>query len=184
MGSEGRKSRKDTLRGLDDRQRRLNEMYELGRLSASDYKSKCAEIDEQKANVGAKRPEPVLVRQGTKLATLVDDWDEMTPEERRRVIDLVFAEIHASSEGIHRLLSREDWKPYMAAVLRAPVVLDRWGTERKTGLKPRDVETTRLTWDERGWLRLASKQIVSVADAYCGGRSCARGCGCSGSSAC
>jgi hypothetical protein len=39
------------------------------------------------------------------LATLVDDWDEMTPEERRRVIDVVFAEIHASSEGISAFLA-------------------------------------------------------------------------------
>ena len=31
------------------------------------------------------------------LATLVEDWDEMTAEERRRVIDVLFAEIHASS---------------------------------------------------------------------------------------
>jgi len=45
------------------------------------------------------------------LATLVEHWDEMTSEERRRVIGVVFAEIHASSEGIARLLPREDWKP-------------------------------------------------------------------------
>jgi hypothetical protein len=52
-------------------------------------------------------------------------------------------------------LSFEDWKLYMAAVLRKPVALDRWGTERKTGLYVRDVETVRLVRDERGWLRLA-----------------------------
>ena len=131
-------------------------MYELGRLSASDYKVKCAELDEQKANIGAKRPEPVLVRQRTMLATLVDDWDDMTAEERRRVIDVVFAEVHASSAGIAKLLPREDWKPYMAAVLRTPVTVQRWGTERKTGHYVPNVETVRLVRDDRGWLRLAS----------------------------
>ena len=136
IGNDGRKSRKETVRSIEDRQRRLNEMYEVGRLSAGDYKAKCAELDEQKANVSAKRPEPVLVRQRTMLATLVDDWDEMTAEERRRVIDVVFAEIHARSDGIVKLLPRENWKPYMAAVLRTPVALARWGTERKTGLEP------------------------------------------------
>ena len=90
------------------------------------------------------------------LATLVADWDEMTAEERRRVIDVVFAEIHASSEGIAKILPREDWKPYMAAVLRTPVALARWGTERKTGVKRAEVITARLVQDERGWLRLAS----------------------------
>jgi hypothetical protein len=59
------------------------------------------------------------------FATLVDDWDEMTAEERRRVVDVVFAEIHASSEGIAKLLPREDWNPPSAAVLRTPVALDR-----------------------------------------------------------
>ena len=63
------------------------------------------------------------MRQRTMLATLVEDWDEMTAEERRRVIDVVFAEIHASSEGIAKILPREDWKPYMAAVLPTPVAL-------------------------------------------------------------
>jgi len=86
------------------------------------------------------------------LATLVEDWDDMTQEERRRMIGVVFAEIHASNEGIARLLPREDWKPYMQAVLRDPATLARWGTERKTGLKVRDVETVRLVRDERGWL--------------------------------
>lgn len=69
------------------------------------------------------------------LATLVEDWDDITQEERRRMIGVVFAEIHASNEGIARLLPREDWKPYMQAVLRDPATLARWGTERKTGLE-------------------------------------------------
>jgi hypothetical protein len=40
------------------------------------------------------------------------------------------------SDGMARLLPREDWKPYMAAVLRTPVVMGRWGSERKTGRPP------------------------------------------------
>jgi site-specific DNA recombinase len=134
-GTEGHTSRKETLRGLEDRQSRLNEMYELGRIPAAEYRAKCADLDEQRTNLKSKRAEPVLVRQRTMLATLVEDWDDMTPEERRRVIGVVFAEIHASSDGIARLLPREDWKPYMQAVLRSPAVLERWGTERKTGLQ-------------------------------------------------
>ena len=89
------------------------------------------------------------------LATLVDGWDEMTAEERRRVIDVVFAEIHASSEGIAKILPREDWKPtwqpFYARLSRWP----RWGTERKTGVKDAEVITVRLLQNERGWLWLA-----------------------------
>ena len=40
VGSKGRKSRTETVRDLEERQRRLNEMYELGRLSVSDYKAR------------------------------------------------------------------------------------------------------------------------------------------------
>ena len=69
------------------------------------------------------------------LATLVDDWDDMTSEERRHLIGTVFAEVYADKDGISKILPREDWKPYMAAVLRMPAALARWGTERKTGLR-------------------------------------------------
>ncbi len=90
------------------------------------------------------------------LATLVEDWDEMTTEERLQVVGTVFAEIYPpDDEGTVRALPRDDWKQYMAAVLREPASLGRWGTERKTGLYPPNVETNRLVRDERGWLRLA-----------------------------
>ncbi len=105
--------------------------------------------------LSANWPEPVFVRQRTMLATLVDDWDEMTSEERRHLIGTVFAEVYADKDGISKMLPREDWKPYMAAVLRTPAALERWGTERKTGVKRAEVITARLVQDERGWLRLA-----------------------------
>jgi len=89
------------------------------------------------------------------LTTLVEDSDEMTVEEPRRVVGTVFAEIHTRDGGIVRMLPRDDWKPYMQAVLREPAQLRRWGTERKTGVKHAEVVTARLVQDERGWLRLA-----------------------------
>jgi hypothetical protein len=97
-------------------------MYESGRITATEYRAKCADLDEQRLNLSTKRPKPVLVRQRTMLATLVDDWDEMTAEERRRVIDVVFAEVHASSRGIARL-SRDrtgnpTWRPFYARLSR------------------------------------------------------------------
>ncbi len=39
-------------------------------------------------------------------------------------------------------------------------------TKRKTGLKPRDVETTRLVRDERGWLRLVRDQDLRKTSAF------------------
>ena len=138
MGKEGRKSRKETLRSLEERQSRLNEMFELGSIPATEYQAKCAALDNQRTNLKTKRAEPVLVRQRTMLATLVEDWDEMTPEERRRVVGVVFAEIHASSDGIARLLPREDWKLYIRAVLREPATLARVGYGAEDGTRTRD----------------------------------------------
>jgi hypothetical protein len=108
-------------------------MFELGSIPATEYQAKCAALDNQRTNLKTKRAEPVLVRQRTMLATLVEDWDEMTPEERRRVVGVVFAEIHASSDGIARLLPREDWKLYIRAVLREPATLARWGYGAEDG---------------------------------------------------
>jgi hypothetical protein len=89
------------------------------------------------------------------LATLLDDWDEVTSEERRHLIETIFAEVYADADAVARILPREDWKPYMAAVLRTPAVLDGWATERKTGLYIPDVATLRrLVRDDRGWLSL------------------------------
>jgi hypothetical protein len=129
-------------------------MYELGRLSAADYKAKSAELDGQKMNLGAERAEPVFVRQRTTLATLVDDWDDMTSEERRHLIGTVFVEVYADKDGISKMLPREDWNPYMAAVLRTPAALERWGTERKTGVKRAEVKqlgSFRTSADGSSW---------------------------------
>ncbi len=74
------------------------------------------------ASVGTKRAEPVLVRQRTMLFTLVDDWDETTTEERRKLIGPVSQRIHVDANGITRLLPRDNWKPYIQAILSTPRV--------------------------------------------------------------
>jgi hypothetical protein len=80
----------------------------------------------------------------------------MTLEDRRRVVTTVFAEIYPPTAHPRlRAQPREDWKPYMAAVLRTPALVARWGTERKTGVKRAEVITPQLLQDESGWLRLA-----------------------------
>lgn len=65
--------------------------------------------------------------------------------ERRRLIELVFAEIHADRDGVTELVPRDDWRAYMKAIVptvrsvaRRPDVSVAGGvrtpTERKTGL--------------------------------------------------
>jgi hypothetical protein len=84
------------------------------------------------------------------LATLVDEWDAMTADERKRMLAGIFDSVTASADGVDRLEPCEDWRPYMVAAVPSRV---RLRTERKTGLYVPNVETTRLVRDERGWLR-------------------------------
>ena len=131
LTDEQRSSRVVSLKSLEDRQRRLNEMYELGRIERVEYDERSAELAGQKARASSQKVKPLLIRQRTMLRTLVDDWDEMTLEERKRLIGLVFEQITADAEGLTGLQPREDWKPYMRAVVPAT-----GGSERKTGLEP------------------------------------------------
>ena len=96
-------------------------------------------------------PEPVFVRQRTLLRSIAEEWDEMTLDERKRLIAVVFEEIQADAEGLRELVPHEEWKACLRSALPKPRVL----SERKTGLYVPNVETTRLVRDERGWLRLA-----------------------------
>lgn len=91
--------------------------------------------------------------------------DDMTEEEKRRLLRLVFAEVRANMVDKRvelSLLVRPEWMPYLdalrvAAPDAAQVDLEVVATpERKTGVYHADVVTVQLVQDERGWLRLAS----------------------------
>lgn len=45
----------------------------------------------------------MFVRQHTALQTMVDDWDEMAVEERRRALSLVFERIVVGADGVTEL---------------------------------------------------------------------------------
>lgn len=84
------------------------------------------------------RPLPALNRAGvrpgsTRPCDVVDDWDEMAVEERRRALSHVFERIVVGADAVTEL-PYEEWRPYMRAVLERPRVLPRVPTERKTGL--------------------------------------------------
>ena len=85
------------------------------------------------------------------------DWAEMTIDERRRMVGLMFEEIRAGHDGIEELVPREEWKLYVRMTVPERVEMPalRMLSERKTGLYVPNVETVRLVRDERGWLRLA-----------------------------
>ena len=91
-------------------------MYELGRIPRAEYDARYAELDvERKTLATSKRL--VFLRQMDMLRTLVDDWRDMETREPRRLIEDVFAEIRANERGVTEFLPRDEWRPYMRAVV-------------------------------------------------------------------
>lgn len=86
----------------------------------------------ERKTLETSKSQPVFLRQRTLLRTPVDDWDFLTPDERRALVADVSEEIRAGENGIEDFLPREVWKQYMRAVV--PADADEVPTERKTGL--------------------------------------------------
>jgi hypothetical protein len=137
---------------VETRLARLRDLYELGHVTRDDYLARHAELETERNTLATSKPRPLFFRQQDMLRTLVDDWAHLTIEDRRRLVSEVFAEVRVDAQGVRDFMPRDEWKPYMAAVIPATA---RVTTERKTGVKHAEVVTVRLLQDERGWLRLA-----------------------------
>jgi site-specific DNA recombinase len=109
-----------SVAALAERQNRLNEMYELGRIGRAEYDEKCTEIAAQQQRMAAP-PAPLFTQQQQMLKTLVDEWDTMTADERKRLLGDIFDSVTATTEGVDRLEPCEDWRPYIIAALPTPV---------------------------------------------------------------
>src|SRR5207245_160873 len=86
QGASGRKARGTSLKTLEDRQRRLNDMYELGKLDRDEYLRRTAEVDAERTEISATAPQPLFVRQRTMLRSLVEDWGHVTLDERKQLV--------------------------------------------------------------------------------------------------
>ena len=118
---QGRRDDKRTRASVGARLERLRDVYELGDMSRAEYLRRRDELVRQRDALTAA-PEPATVRQRTLLRTLVDDWDHLTLDERKRFVGLVFEEIVADADGLRELLPHEEWKTYMRSALPAPRV--------------------------------------------------------------
>ena len=117
---------------LASRMKRLNDLYEWGKIDADEFARKSGEIEEQRVRPPEK-PAPLFIQQQQVLRTLVDDWGRLADDERRRMLAAIFDSVKASAEGIDRLEPSEDWRPYVEAAFSRSV---RVPTERKTGFEP------------------------------------------------
>ena len=133
----------------EERLRRVNEMYELRRISPAQYEEKCADIEDQRALMAAP-PAPLLAQQQQVLATLVDDWATMTAEERKRILATIFDSITANGEGVERLEPCEDWRPYVVAAIPKPVPVSSDSGCHRSGRRDFAAREVRGRGDESG----------------------------------
>jgi hypothetical protein len=92
----------------------------------------------------AAPPMPLFGQQRQVLTTLVQEWDALTADEKKRTVAAVFDSITASAEGVNRLEPCESWRPYVIAAIPEPVQMRVGPTERKTGLEPATPTLARL----------------------------------------
>ena len=107
---------------LAERLKRVNEMYELGRIDRAEYEAKCRDIEDQRARITAP-PAPLFAQQQALLTTLVEEWATMNADERKRMLAAIFDSITANAEGVDRLEPCEDWRPYIVAAIPKPVTV-------------------------------------------------------------
>ena len=118
QSGQGRKSRQVTIKTLEERQGRLNDMYDLGRVSRDEYLRRSAEPDSQRSEIAVSAPQPLFVRQRTMVQTLVEDWLHVTLEERKRLVASIFEVITLTpDQAVLDGTPRESWKDYVRAVI-------------------------------------------------------------------
>jgi hypothetical protein len=109
-----------SVAALEAQQKRINQMFKFGAMSEDDWKAECRAIGAQRERLQV-RPAPLLQQQQSVLTTLVQKWDAMTADERKRMLAAIFDTVTADGEGVARLEPCEDWRPYVVAALPEPV---------------------------------------------------------------
>lgn len=97
---------------LRSRLGRRRELYEFGDLTRDEYLARRERLQQRLEAPPRARTQTELERNGEQIRTLVDEWDEMTLEERRTLIAVVFPAVYAAADGLHRLRPHQDWFRY------------------------------------------------------------------------
>jgi hypothetical protein len=116
-GGRTRRKERASLSSIERRLARLAELYELGDIARADYLRRRETLHHEREGL-KDQDEPTFVRQRTALRTLVDDWTEMGPAARRRVLGTIFERVVVGEKGDLELIPREGWKPYVRAAIQ------------------------------------------------------------------
>ena len=143
-GQERKSNRQTRRRSIDERLKRLADLYDLGDLTRTEYLSRKSDLLIERDELEAQPAAASIALQRQQLQSVVDDWSIMTDEDKKRVLQIIFSEIRAdhTDKGLNiEFRPRPIWEPYVEAVLArqrqeqvpSPAVIT---SERKTGLEP------------------------------------------------
>ncbi len=67
-------------------------------------------------------PQPEIERQAATIRTIADRWDEMRPDQQKRLLATIFSELAMKDGRLESAKPVPDWMPYFARVLDVPRV--------------------------------------------------------------
>ena len=143
-GQERKSNRHARRRSIDERLKRLADLFELGDVTKTEYLARKNDLLIERDQLEAQPAAASITLQRQQLQSVVDDWSVMTDEEKKRVLQMIFSEIRADHTADGMMIefkAKPVWEPYVEAVLAAqrreqipsPTVTT---SERKTGLEP------------------------------------------------
>jgi site-specific DNA recombinase len=122
-------AREQRARAIQAKIERLRVSWEAGaRSDELAYRREVAALREELEAVRST-PEPPLARQGRILSSLVDRWDEMSADQRKRVLSTIFRELRMKDGQLEAGVPHPDWLPYLERVTSVP-------SEGPAGIEP------------------------------------------------
>ena len=118
-GQERKSNRHTRRRSIDERLKRLADLYDLGDLIRTEYLSRKNDLLIERDQLEAQPAAPSIALQRQQLKSVVDDWSIMTDEDTKRVLQIIFSEIRAdhTDDGLKvDFRPTPIWEPYVEAV--------------------------------------------------------------------
>lgn len=83
-------TRQSRRRSIDERLKRLGELFELGDIPKGEYLSKRDDLQMERDQLEVQPVAASLAVQRQRIQSTVDDWAVMTDEEKSRLLQLIF----------------------------------------------------------------------------------------------
>ena len=151
--SQQRKLSRGSRRKMIDQQlKRIAELYEIGDYTKELYDRKRADLIIERDSLEVVPASASLSLQRQRIQAVVDDWPQMTGDEPKRMLRLIFSEIradHVNGKLAVTFKAVPHLEPYVEAVLAKKNATNSGSdlvstSERKTGLEPATPTLARL----------------------------------------